>query len=164
MLLFLPIMLETLQMFFGSAADVRTSGWLKHASDFVVTCHSNFFTLRGGRFIPNTAITTWKPEVWAGLSQNRRTTSKALRGRLTAAIKPSPAHTCAAVVDKTCGRRWAPASDFTHQALSGWKLRGFASICAQRCCMRRRMLNEDSRSLTVDSRCLGSYIPELHIR
>lgn len=134
--------LGPLQMF-GSTADVRTSGWVKPASDTVVTYHSNFSILLGGDLFHNTAITTWKPEAWAGVFFRSR---EQLHRETNGCNKLLPAQVNVIIGAQTCGRRRAPASDFTHHAPYVTGSCDFASLYAQRWCIRRPCLNEASLS------------------
>lgn len=98
--------------FFWSTGDVRTSGWVKPASDFVVTFHSNIWIPLGADVSHNTAITTWKPEVREPELWNIAIAPKWEKQSHTAVS----AQVNVIVVNQTCGGRRASASDFTHHA------------------------------------------------
>lgn len=80
--------------FFFLDGDVHTSVWVKPASDFVVTFHSNICFLLGADGSHNTAITTWSPEARQSELQNLVSQSEIKR--------PGYLHRFVIVVNRTC--------------------------------------------------------------
>lgn len=139
----------------SSNRDVSTTGWVKPASDFVVTFHSNFFILLGADVSHNTAIATWKPGVRApGL----RTSLKRLT-EINSVSEPLTAQVNVIVVTKVVA-----GVELLRQTLRTmrpvWLEADFASLWAKRCCTRRQSLNEDTVHFGfTSSRWFGHYNP-----
>ena len=135
---------------FLTTTDVCSSGCVKPASDFVVTCHSNFSRTDLSH---NTAISTWIQEVWAGVLQSCRT-SHSCNKPLSKLVDVNIANQTKLVAGVELLRQTLRTMRLV------WLQADFASLCAQRC---TRSLNEETAHPlwihSLLSRWLGRYIP-----